>query len=280
MPLVIAHGGVSGTERHPGPLGHAPASGGSVPTALDAVELTVRGLEDQPGLNAGFGATLTSARTIELDAGLMDGATGAAGSVAGVAVRHPITLARRVLECTPHVLMIGTGAMALAAGMEMVHDTTPEQHERWARAEAAGSLNAYGIPDHVDTVGALALDDEGNLAAASSTGGVFGKLPGRVGDAPIVGAGFYAGRAAAAVGTGVGEVFLRTLACREVVRSVEEGVAVQDAADRLIRFLRTVADITCGILVLDADGAVGAAYRGAGWRVETSNEPIEAHRLV
>lgn len=279
MPLVIAHGGVSGTEPNPRSLGHAPSLGTTASSALDAVELTVRDLEDQPNLNAGFGATLTSARTFELDAGLMEGTTGAAGCVAGVTVRHPISLARRVLERTPHVLMIGDGAMALGAGMEVLDETTPEQQERWIRAEAAGTLNLFGSSQHVDTVGAIAVDDEGHLAAASSTGGVLGKLPGRVGDAPVIGAGLYATPVAAAVGTGVGELFLQTLACREVVRLVEEAVPVQDAAERVISRLRTINDVTCGIVVVDADGVVGAAFRGAGWRVETATGPIEAHRL-
>lgn len=279
MALVIAHGGVSGTERHLGSLGNAPALGLSAATAIDAVEVTVRALEDRPDLNAGFGATLTSARTIELDAGLMDGSTGVAGCVAGVTVRHPISLARRVMERTPHVLMIGEGAMALADGMEILEDTTPEQHSRWERAAAAGTLTTYGSAEFVDTVGAVALDDDGRLAAASSTGGVFGKLPGRVGDAPIVGAGFFASKAGAAVGTGVGEVFLRTLGCREVVRLIQDGLPPQTACERVVRYLRTVDDVTVGILALDSGGAVGAAYRGGGWRVETSSGEVGARRL-
>lgn len=280
MPLVIAHGGVSGAKRRLADLGPAPSLGRTRATAVDAIEATVRSLEDRPEFNAGYGATLTSARTVELDAGLMDGATGKAGCVAGVTVRNPISLARRVMERTPHVLMIGEGAMLLAAGMDLLEDTTPEQHERWLQAEEAGTLHAYGSPDQVDTVGAVALDEQGGLAAASSTGGVFGKLPGRVGDAPVVGAGLFASHAGAAVGTGVGEIFLRTLACREIVRLIEEGGGAQSACEQVIKHLGTVADVTVGVLAIDSAGEPGAAYRGADWRVETSEGRLEPSRIT
>lgn len=278
--LVIAHGGVSGTERELASLGPAASLGCTASTVLDAVEVAVRSLEDHHELNAGYGATLTAARSIELDAGIMDGATGAAGCVACVAVRHPISLARRVMERTPHVLMFGEGAMALASGMELLEDTTPAQHERWSRAMSEGTADTYGTPEYVDTVGALALDDSGRLAAASSTGGVLGKLPGRVGDAPIVGAGLFASEVGAAVATGVGEVFLRTLACREVVRLIEEGQAPQRACERVVAYLGKIEEVTAAVLALDVNGRVGAAYRGGAWRIESNEGVVRAHRML
>jgi beta-aspartyl-peptidase (threonine type) len=271
MTVVVAHGGVSGLPRSGGRLADSIARGEGSNTALDAVEAVVVALEDDPLLNAGYGAVLTTDGTIELDAGIMDGATGRAGCVAGVTVRHPISLARRVMDRTPHVFMIGEGAMALGDDMEILAETTPEQQARW-QADVESGPSAFGVADAVDTVGAVALDDDGRLAAGSSTGGVFGKRPGRVGDAPVVGAGIYASRDGAAVGTGVGELFLRTLACREAVRLVELGVAPQDACEQIVKQL----DGTIGLLVLDREGRVGAAFRGGSWQVEDHKGTVEA----
>lgn len=270
MRAIVIHGGVSGVAKEITPLGYAVLAGRSQPTALDAIEAAVRAMEDDPALQAGYGSTLDRDGALELDAGIADGNTGRSGAVAGVTVRHPVTLARRVMSDTPHVLMSGAGAEALGADMERLEDTSPEQRRRWEQARAAGTLGPghYGTPEQVETVGAIALDDDGHLAAASSTGGVFGKLPGRVGDAPVFGAGFYASTSAAAVGTGVGELFLETLACFRAGLLIEGGTAPQLACEEVIETLGRRGPYSAGLLALDADGRVGAAYRGGSWAVE------------
>lgn len=283
MTIVYVHGGVSGTAHGEAPsLSGAVAAGTPRPTALDAVEDAVRALEDDPELNAGYGAILNRAGELELDAGIADGASGSWAGVANVAVRHPVSLARRLLEETPHVLLTGAGATALgrALGFEELARTTPGQHERWERARRSGelSLATFGAPDGVDTVGAVALDDDGNLAAASSTGGVFGKLPGRVGDSPIFGAGTYASAGAAVVGTGVGELFLETLACLQAARLIEEGTEPQAACDEVIDVIARRDPAAAGLLALDSHGRAGATYRGASWAVESPAGPVTARR--
>lgn len=220
-------------------------------------------LEDDPSLNAGYGAVLDLAGNVSLDAGIADGPAGSFGAVAGVAVANPITLARRVLEATPHGLMIGDGATALGRDLSVV-EIAPERRLQWEEAKRADKLDPgrYGTPERVDTVGAVALDGDGRLAAGSSTGGVFGKMPGRVGDSPIFGAGFYASSGIAVVGTGVGELFLETLACARAAALIDDGRSPQDACEEVIELLGRHATTSAGLLALDADGRLGCAYRG------------------
>ena len=282
MTTVVVHGGVSGVARRElPPLDHALARAVHLARALDAVESAVTALEDDPALNAGYGAVLNIDGELELDAGIADGASRRAAGIAGVSLRHPISLARRVLETTPHVLVTGAGACALGSDMEKLNDTTPEQRERWQRARAAGRLTPehFAAAEHVDTVGAVALDGGGRLAAGSSTGGVFGQMPGRVGDAPVFGAGVYASPDAAAVGTGVGELFLQTLACLRVGELIEDGMDPQQACEAVIASLGKRSSAAAGVLALDARGRIGAAYRGGAWAVTGPEGPIEAHRL-
>ena len=276
---VFVHGGVSGRKKERVDL-NAAVSSGLQGDALDMVERAVRVLEDDERLNAGFGAVLDAAGEVDLDAGIADGKSGSVGAVAGVRVAHPITVARRVLDSTPHSLMIGAGATALVPDMPEVK-VAQYRRDEWEEARRAGALDPsrYGRPEKVDTVGAVALDRDGNLAAGSSTGGVFGKLPGRVGDSPVFGAGFYASRGAAVVGTGVGELFLETLACARTARLIEEGLAPQVACERVIDFLRTRADTSAGLLALDAAGNVGVAFRGGTLSVNGPDGPIEAVEL-
>src|SRR5918996_785774 len=183
MSVVYVHGGVSGGRRDRPSLARTLERAIAASEAIDSVELAVRALEDDPALNAGWGSVLNRRGAVELDAGIADGSTGRVGGVLGVTVRHPITLARRVMDETPHVLLTSAGAMALGADMETLEDSTTEQLERYRRALSGGRLGDehYGASEHVDTVGAIALDDAGRVAAGSSTGGVFGKMPGRVG---------------------------------------------------------------------------------------------------
>lgn len=191
-------------------------------SALDAVEAAVRVMEDDPRFNAGRGAVFTADGRNELDAAIMDGATQKAGAVAGVTrTRHPVSLARAVMERSPHVMLAGEGAdrFSVEKGLEQVDPAWFRTEARWqqllrwrAQHEAAvDPAHAYG------TVGAVALDVAGHLAAATSTGGTTGKRWGRIGDSPIIGAGTYARDGACAVSaTGTGEFFIRDSAARQV----------------------------------------------------------------
>lgn len=189
--------------------------------ALDAVEQVIRILEDDALFNAGRGAVLTSDGTVELDASIMNGKTLACGAVASVTdVRNPISLARRVMTETRHVLLVGPGAEAFAEaqGIERVD---PQYYISW---RDAGETNLEVAPPtpaenefHLGTVGCVAVDAAGNLAAGTSTGGVAKKMPGRVGDSPIIGAGTYAANGQCAVsGTGVGEEFIRHAVAHDI----------------------------------------------------------------
>jgi beta-aspartyl-peptidase (threonine type) len=252
--------------------------------ALDAVETAVQILEDDPLFNAGRGAAFAADGTNEMDAALMDGATLAAGSVASVhSTRHPIALARAVMDHTPYVMMVGAGAdaFARAQGLEQQPPSFFFTEMRWQ--EFASIMRASnrpvpprpsGVPPpakpasvsmpapHVfvhrfGTVGAVARDSEGHLAAATSTGGMQGKLPGRVGDSPVIGAGTYASdRSCAVSGTGVGEYFIRLTLAREVCTLVEKGLTPQQAADRIIHSeLPSLQGGEGGVIVLSPTGA-------------------------
>jgi L-asparaginase / beta-aspartyl-peptidase len=165
--------------------------------------------------------------------------------------------------------------------MEQLEDTSEEERERWTRAKAKGDLHpaAFGSPEYVDTVGAVALDEQGRLAAGSSTGGVFAKMPGRVGDAPIFGAGTFASPAAAVVGTGVGEVFLESLACLRVATLIEKGAHPQEACEEVIALIGHKSSLSAGLMALDASGAFGAAYRGGSWAVGGPEGVVRATRM-
>jgi beta-aspartyl-peptidase (threonine type) len=282
LSVLYVHGGVSGiAKEEPPDLGYVVPQVPASRRSTDLVELAVRLLEDDPRVNAGYGGVLNLKGELELDAGIVDGATGRVGGIANVSVRHPISLARHLMEHTPHVLLTGRGAIELGAPMEQLKDSTPEQRERWERMSREGKLDPdrYGSPEFVDTVGAVALDDHGNLAAASSTGGVFGKMPGRVGDAPIFGAGIYADHAVAVVGSGVGELFLTNLACSRVAQCVAAGASPQEACEEVVRFLGTKEKTSAALMALDVDGRFGAAYRGGSWAVSGLHGTFEAIRL-
>ena len=281
MTIVYVHGGVSGLVKDEPDLAAFVTEGAGLGDCVDAVERAVQQLEDDPRFNAGFGSVLNTEGGLEMDAGIVAGATGRFGAVANVRVRHPVSLARRVAEETPHVLITGVGASDLGSDMEQLADTTEEERRRWAEARDAGRLGpwSYGSPEHVDTVGAIALDASGALAAASSTGGVFGKLPGRVGDSPVLGAGLYASARAAVLGTGVGEVFLETTAAFRVGALIEGGASPQDACEQIIELLGTRSEATAGLMALDERGRFGAAYRGGSWAVAGPTGNVGAVRL-
>jgi len=230
-------------------------------SALDAVEAAVRILENNPLYNAGTGSCLTREGKIEMDAGIMDGATFQVGAVAGVeSIKNPIKLARKVLE-SPHVMLIGRGAQqfALESGMSLCEREdllTEEVYRRWQRQRAAE------VPEKqwkYGTVGAVAVDSTGRLAAATSTGGLMNKYPGRVGDSPLVGCGFYADEYAAVSCTGYGEDFVRLLIARRAAEFVAQGHSAQRAADEAMTLLSTLTSGTGALIVVDAQGRAGSA---------------------
>lgn len=199
---------------------------------MDAVEAAVRVLEDDPHFNAGTGSVLNAEGFIEMDASIMDGATLRAGAVAGVrTVKNPVSLARAVMEHTPHVLLAGPGADAFARkrGIPEV-DAESLVTPRARRRFEARRQDTHG------TVGAVALDVRGNLAAATSTGGTNGKLPGRVGDTPLIGCGTCAdARLGAASATGVGEYIIRLTLTRRLLDLLDRGQAPGEALERCLR---------------------------------------------
>jgi beta-aspartyl-peptidase (threonine type) len=213
-------------------------SGGS---SLDAVTEAVRLLEDSPLFNAGKGAVFTHDGRNELDAAIMDGATLNAGAVAGLHhVRNPIQLARAVMEKSAHVFMVGDGAeeFALEQGITLVPRDYFYTEERWQRLQRARERERAALPqtDKFGTVGAVALDRAGNLAAATSTGGLTNKRYGRIGDVPVIGAGTYANNAACAISaTGDGEYFIRSVVAYDIAaRMMYADAKLEQAATEVI----------------------------------------------
>lgn len=244
-----------------------------------AVIASVIVLEDSPLFNAGRGAALTRDGIVELDASLMVGQTGLAGAVANVhGVRNPILLAQKVMLSTPHVLMIGEGAEKLAKEHQLQFEApewfiTPEQKERLERAKKKDlPKGAYiPVPDReqsllMGTVGAVALDQNGNLAAGTSTGGLAGKLPGRVGDSPVIGAGTYAENGVCAVScTGHGEFFIRNAVAYDVAARMKYANAtLQDATQTIINDKLKKLDARGGLIAVDAKGNVSTPFNSEG----------------
>lgn len=221
--------------------------------ALDAVEKTVRMMEDNPIFNAGKGAVLTSDRRAELDASVMEGASLRCGAVASVTrVANPIALARRVMTDTRHVLLIGPGADRFAESQGFPTVDASYFTERPEDADQSLYLTHDG--SYLGTVGCVALDQHGNLAAGTSTGGTGGKMPGRVGDSPIIGAGTYANNATCALSaTGVGEEFIRHAVAHDVSAQMQyAGRSLREAVDHVLT--KTLAADTGGVIALDAEG--------------------------
>ena len=285
-------------------------NGGS---ALDVVESVVRALEDDPNYNAGTGSCLNEDGYIEMDASIMEGHTLEVGAVACIErIKHPVTLARRVLE-SPHVLLAGTGAreFALEHGITMCRREdllTERQHKNWLRIREkqqgnepifhrreigsvsapqdehdepeihrreVGSISARvesqetGIglqqthestEEKHGTVGAVALDAQGHLATATSTGGFTNKHSGRIGDTPLIGCGFYADENAAISCTGYGEDFIRLMIAKRAADFVAKGMSAREAAEAAIALLGTKATGTGGIIIVDRLGNVGFSW--------------------
>jgi L-asparaginase / beta-aspartyl-peptidase len=248
-------------------------------SSLDVVEECVRMLEDDPRFNAGRGAVLTAAGTFELDASIMDGRTLACGGVTGVStVSNPVSLARLVMERTDHVLLGYEGAEVFATqmGVERVQQSyfeTPSrrralerelERRQQQRGEPQGGGDGQPKDEKRGTVGAVALDVHGNLAAATSTGGRSGKMPGRIGDSPIHGAGNYASNASCAVsGTGVGEQFIRHAVARDVAALMEyRGLSLEEAA-RIVVFEK-LREGDGGLIAVSKDGEIAMPFNTPG----------------
>ena len=239
--------------------------------SLDAVEAAIRILEDDPLFNAGKGAVFTSAGTNELDASIMNGKTLAAGAVAGVKrVKSPIHLARTVMEKSPHVMIAGEGAEAFARemGIELVDPKYFFTEERWQslqKMKAEKKEAPVSDKDRHGTVGAVALDAAGNLAAGTSTGGMTNKRVGRIGDAPVIGAGTYAdNRTCAVSATGDGEYFIRVGVARDVSSAMEyQNVSVADAAQRAIDKVGKLGG-TGGVIAIDKEGNIAMPFNTSG----------------
>jgi beta-aspartyl-peptidase (threonine type) len=301
---LVAHGGAGVIERdqlkpeqdraYREAMGRVAEAGAAVlkagGAALDAVEAAVRIIEDDPLFNAGRGAVFTAEGGIELDASVMDGATLAAGAVAGMSrTRHPIAAARAVMEHSPHVFLGGEGAEAFARsrGLEEVDPSFFFTERRWrslvrelerqglpvpprpagsAAPDAEGRAALAHDEGKRGTVGVVARDAEGHVAAGTSTGGVTAKRWGRVGDSPIIGAGTYATDAAAAVScTGAGEYFIRLSVARTICALVElKGLTLQAACDEVVQRQLTALGGEGGVIAVAPDGQAAWSFNTSG----------------
>lgn len=247
-------------------------------SAVDAVEAAVRYMEDNPIFNAGHGCALTEENTAELDAFIMDGHNLATGAVACVkAIANPVSLARRVMEDTPHCLLADAGALTFAKKigfpvldnpLELATEEsyersrgpdwlgTPEKYVDAAAVEKKEAVTAQGF----DTVGAVALDSNGRLASATSTGGLDKKMLGRVGDSPLVGCGGYANTTAATSTTGHGESIMKMVLAWDVVRNMEDGMnPMQSCSKSVNKMVSSIAGVG-GVIALNHNGEFGRAF--------------------
>jgi L-asparaginase / beta-aspartyl-peptidase len=239
-------------------------------TSLDAVEAAVKVLEDDANFNAGRGAVLTYEGTISLDAAIMDGKTRAAGSIAGTTIaKNPISAARRVMEDSPHVMLSGPGADAFVTEKaletaDQAYFETPERREQLEKMKAE-KLSWFDVDLKYGTVGAVAVDQAGHVAAATSTGGLTGKRWGRIGDSPIIGAGTYADdRGCAVSATGAGEYFIREAAAHEICARVRlKGQKAVDAASDVMDEIKALGG-EGGVIIITPDGQVGWSFNTPG----------------
>jgi beta-aspartyl-peptidase (threonine type) len=281
---LLVHGGAGVIERHlltreldreiRAALDHALATGAAIleagGDALDAVEAAARELEDDPHFNAGRGSVFTFQGTNEMDAAIMDGRTRAAGAVTGVtATRNPVSLARAVMEKSPHVMLSREGADQFSREQDL-EQVGPEWFATAERRRQLDEVRAapggwFDEEMRYGTVGAVALDHNGHVAAATSTGGITGKRWGRIGDTPIIGAGTWANDATCAVSaTGAGEYFIRAAVAHEIdARMRLAGESVQQAADAAIADMGGLGG-TGGVIAVAANGETALAFNSAG----------------
>lgn len=226
-------------------------------SALEAIEAAIRILEDDPTFNAGFGSMLNSLGEVEMDAAIMEGSGLRAGAVASIqGVRHPISVARQVME-TPHVLLSGEGALQFAKNRgaelcqpgELVHE---EMKQEWERSKKTRGS---------DTVGCVVQDVNGTFAAGTSTGGLMHKMPGRIGDSPLIGLGLYADNAAGCVAlTGDGESIMRLALAHRITNAMCNGEDADRAAEEAIAAMTRRVGGEAGCIALDRQGRIGVAH--------------------
>lgn len=239
-------------------------------SSLDAVEATIHVLEDSPLFNAGKGAVFTHEGRNELDASIMDGQSGKAGAVAGVrTIRNPISAARAVMEKTEHVMLSGVGADQFAAesGLEIVDPSyfyTPERWQSLQEVLKQDSLKTTGNDSKFGTVGCVALDQQGHLAAGTSTGGMTNKRYGRIGDSPIIGAGTYANKEVGVSCTGWGEFYIRHVVAHDVAALMGyKGLGVTEATEAVIAKVGEAGG-DGGIIALDRNGQMSMSFNTEG----------------
>jgi beta-aspartyl-peptidase (threonine type) len=258
-------------------------------SSLDTVETVIKILEDSPLFNAGRGSVFTSEGRNEMDAAIMDGISGKAGAVAFVTrVKNPITAARAVMDRTEHVMLAGPGADTFAAdqGLELVEPDYFFTERRWgqlwqekAKEEAkTGAVSQRDPLTYLGTVGALALDQQGTLAAATSTGGMTNKRYGRIGDTPIIGAGTWADTQCAISATGHGEYFIRFAVASDICsRARYLGISVAEAASTVIHEVLPAVGGTGGVITLDDEGQISMPFNTEGMYrgfVQGNSEPV------
>ncbi len=265
--VIVIHGGAGVMRRDkPGPqhvavLKQALEAAHAQNTAMDAVTAAVVILEDSPLFNAGRGSCFNADGEIEMDAAVMDGEDLRAGAVAAVRrIRNPVLAARLFMEKTRHVLLAADGAERFA-GKHGLHLEEPSYFATEARRAAL----ERNLKNHHGTVGAVALDADGNLAAATSTGGYTGKLPGRIGDSPLIGAGTYAdNRACAVSGTGLGEAFIRAAVAYDMAARMRyRGVSLAAAASAALRNVKQLGG-DGGLIAVDRRGNVAMPFNSQG----------------
>lgn len=287
-PCIIVHGGawaipeslkepsINGVKRAAKTGYDRLIEGGN---AVDAVEDAVRVLEDDTAFDAGHGSVLTEEMTVEVDAMIMDGSTLESGAVASaIGIANPVSLARRVMQDTPHSLFVGYGAVKFAnkIGFPVLRDPLQLISEE-SRLQLKGvrnfdnaviaSFNTYGscgtVHEHNlghDTVGAVAIDSSGKLACATSTGGISMKMPGRVGDSPLIGCGSFANKEGAVSTTGHGESIMKVLLAREVVYNMESGHPPENACKRALQTMFTETGGQGGVIAIDKHGQAGRSF--------------------
>jgi beta-aspartyl-peptidase (threonine type) len=276
---MLVHGGAwaipdAMVEAHLQGVGAAAAAGFEVlqrgGSCLEAVEAAVVTMEDDETFDAGRGSFLNMDGRVQLDACMMDGATLRAGGVGCVEhIPNPIRAAKKILTESPHVYFVSTGAERFAQehGIELCSNddlVIPREVERWRDAKQQGYLrmpDEFGPMRSHDTVGAVAFDREGNIAAGTSTGGTLNKAPGRVGDSSLIGCGCYADNRSAAVSTtGWGEPMMKLVLSKWTADRVEQGLVPQEAAQRALFYLKSRLNGHGGIILLDVRGRVGVGH--------------------
>jgi N4-(beta-N-acetylglucosaminyl)-L-asparaginase len=260
-------------------------------TSLDAVEAVVRAVEVDPGVDSvGLGGFPNRDGEVELDAAVMDGTTLSVGAVAAVrGYLHPVSIARRVLTDSPYSFLVGSGAETFAEDLGMERGTllTPESREKWKRWKELGRED-YELEGGHDTVGVIARDSAGRLAVATSSSGLRMKHPGRVGDSPLVGSGFYVDdEVGGAVATGLGEDIMRGCPCAHTVELMRGGMPPNEAAEEAVRRLDSRLARTSGrvrkiaLICCDRNGRWGAAanHRGFHFVVASNVAPLQVVEL-